>query len=225
VAVPRAHLLSNGRYRVLLTDAGGGYSSWQETALTRWNADRTQPTGGLLFYVRDLERRRTWSAGLEPMVAPGPYSVEPVPGRVRLMRECDGIESRLDVVVAAEPDAEYRELTLTNRGRTTRRLDVTTYLEVTLNDQMLDALHPAFSKLFIQTEAFASCGTLLARRGRRSPDEPSRWLGHRLLALETGAHATELETDRARFIGRAHVGGSRRASTRASACQERRATF
>ncbi len=203
MAVPRAHLLSNGRYRVLLTDAGGGYSSWQDTALTRWNADRTQPTGGFLFYVRDLERPRTWSAGLEPMVAvPGAYSIESVPGRVRLIREYDGIESRLDVVVATGHDAELRALTLINQGRTPRWLDVTTYLEVALNDQTQDALHPAFSKLFIQTEALASHGTVLARRRLRSPDEPSRWMGLHLFVLETGEHAAELETDRVRFIGR-----------------------
>ena len=203
MVVPRAHLLSNGRYRVLLTDAGGGYSSWQDTALTRWNSDRTEPTGGFLFYVRDLERPVIWSAGLEPVVAAtGRYAVEAVPGRVRAIRECDGIESRLDVIVATEQDAELRALTLINQGHTPRRLDVTTFLEVALNDQIQDALHPAFSKLFIQTEVLTANGTVLARRRLRSPDEPSRWMGHRLFVQHSGEHATELETDRVRFIGR-----------------------
>jgi hypothetical protein len=207
---------------VLLTDAEAA------TVLAGNGADalerRSHATNRrTLFYVRtraatDLVRRPRADGGARAVL-----------GRARsrtgaLDAECDGIESRLDVVVAAEPDAEYRELTLTNRGRTTRRLDVTTYLEVTLNDQMLDALHPAFSKLFIQTEAFASSGTLLARRRRRGPDEPSRWMGHRLLALETARTPPSSRPIAPGSSAGAHVEDPA-ALDRASACRERRATF
>ena len=34
--IPEVQLLSNGRYHVMLTNAGGGYSRWKDIAITRW---------------------------------------------------------------------------------------------------------------------------------------------------------------------------------------------
>jgi cellobiose phosphorylase len=201
--VPRAHLLSNGRYRVVLTDGGGGYSAWQNVGLTRWAADRSRDVGGVWFYLRDLERGARWSAGRNPIAGnPDRYETARDGGSVAIVREECEIESRLDVVVDPESDCEYRILALTNRSGTERRLDVTSYLEVTLNDPAADAAHPAFSKLFVETELSAEANGLLARRRPRSPDDPSLWMGHGFW-LEGGAPGdVEIETDRARFIGR-----------------------
>src|SRR5437762_6401151 len=33
---PRGHLLANGSYTVMITNAGGGYSRWRTLAVTRW---------------------------------------------------------------------------------------------------------------------------------------------------------------------------------------------
>jgi len=38
--VPEVQLLSNGRYHVMVTNAGGGYSRWKDLAVTRWRASR-----------------------------------------------------------------------------------------------------------------------------------------------------------------------------------------
>ncbi len=35
-ATPRTRVLSNGRYAVMLTAAGSGYSHWGDLAITRW---------------------------------------------------------------------------------------------------------------------------------------------------------------------------------------------
>ncbi|HEY6108649.1 MAG TPA: hypothetical protein VIV56_07075, partial [Gemmatimonadales bacterium] len=201
--MPRAHLLSNGRYRVILTDGGGGYSAWQDVRLTRWAADPSRDVGGVWFYLRDLERGASWSAGRNPIPGnPDRYETARDGGSVAIVREECGIESRLDVVVDPDSDCEYRILALTNRSRTERRLDVTSFLDVTLNDPAADAAHPAFSKLFVETEFLADSKGLLARRRPRSPDEPSLWMGHGCW-LEGGAPGdVEVETDRVRFIGR-----------------------
>jgi cyclic beta-1,2-glucan synthetase len=201
--VPRAHLLSNGRYRVILTDRGGGSSAWQDVALTRWAADRSRDVGGVTFYLRDLARGPRWSAGWTPIAGkPDRYETVREASSVAFVREEYEVESRMDVVVDPESDVEYRVLALANRGPTERRLDVTTYLEVTLNDPAADAAHPAFSKLFVETEYQADTQALLARRRPRGPDDPPLWMGHGFW-LEGGAPGDlEVETDRARFIGR-----------------------
>jgi cyclic beta-1,2-glucan synthetase len=41
---------------------------------------------------------------------------------------------------------------LTNRSRTRRVIEVTSYAEVVLAPPAADTLHPAFSNLFVQTE-------------------------------------------------------------------------
>ena len=50
---PGIHLLSNGRYVVMVTTAGSGYSHWRDLAVTRWREDRTRDAWGTYFFLRD----------------------------------------------------------------------------------------------------------------------------------------------------------------------------
>src|SRR5580698_5029923 len=50
---PRTHLLSNGRYAVMLTAAGSGYSRWRDIAVTRWREDATRDCWGSYIFLRD----------------------------------------------------------------------------------------------------------------------------------------------------------------------------
>src|SRR5579884_3950555 len=63
---PRAHLLSNSAYSVMVTGAGGGYSRWRDFEISRWRADTTLDCWGSFFYIRDLDQNLTWSATLQP---------------------------------------------------------------------------------------------------------------------------------------------------------------
>jgi N,N'-diacetylchitobiose phosphorylase len=200
--VPGGALLSNGRYRVAVSVAGGGGSMLGAIALTRNAQDATRDADGWFLYVRDLDSQRVWSAGHQPVqAAPAHYEARFGPGLVTLVREDDGIETRSDIWVDAVADVEWRRYTLTNRSDRTRRLDVTSYVEVALNTPAADAGHPAFSKLFLETELLAG-GVLLAHRRRRSPEEQPLWLAHALVAEPRGSEPFTHETDRARFIGR-----------------------
>src|SRR5262249_712041 len=49
---PRPHLLSNGKYTVMLTNAGSGYSACAGLAVSRWRCDVTTDAYGQFFYVR-----------------------------------------------------------------------------------------------------------------------------------------------------------------------------
>ncbi|HEU0015992.1 MAG TPA: hypothetical protein VFQ45_20110, partial [Longimicrobium sp.] len=196
---PGAHLLSNGRYCVLVTAAGGGCSTWDGFALTRWTADRTRDCDGFFVYLRDLDTGDAWSAGYQPTGrAADAYAADFAPGLAMITRTDGEVETRTEVCVAGDADAELRRITLTNRGAGVRRIEVTTYAELVLNTAAGDAGHPAFSKLFVQT-ADEPGGGLLAWRRLRSPDDAPLWLAHRLLGP---AGDPQHETDRARFIGR-----------------------
>jgi cyclic beta-1,2-glucan synthetase len=194
--VPQARLLSNGRYTVLLTAAGGGVSTWGDTALTAWDGDRVEDANGLFIYLRDLDDGRLWSAAALPCGgAADAQRSEYAEGRLRIERRMHGIASSLEVCVGAD-DVELRRLTLRNASDRPRRIEVTTYSEIILTTAAAFAAHPAFAKLFVQTEL--ADDVVVARRRPRSAGERPPGMAQALY----GPGTLEVETDRARFVGR-----------------------
>ncbi|MBK9952629.1 MAG: glycosyl transferase [Candidatus Competibacteraceae bacterium] len=202
---PEGQTISNGCYTAFLTTAGTGYSSWGELALTRWSADPTEDADGFFLYLRDLDSGVFWSMGQPALKAPtasgSRLGVEPI----ELARQDEGIEARLEICVPAQHDLELRRVTLRNLSDRPRRIELTSYAEIVLNAPSADAAHPAFSKIFIQTEWAAATRALLARRRPRVPDEPACWLVHALAGHDRASPAPQYETDRARFIGRGYT--------------------
>jgi cyclic beta-1,2-glucan synthetase len=204
-APPVVHALSNGRYSLSISEVGSGVSSWQGLALTRGGRDPVTDDLGSILYVRDLDTGRFWSLGYQPTRTPGPiYRWSQCDGGVELERETDDCVARLEVTVDAARDLERRRLRVQNRSSRARRLEITSYLEVVLNDPKADAAHPAFSKLFVQTERDPDSGALMAWRRPRAAEERWPWLVHAV----TGGQVAAWETDRRRFLGR---GGAPRA--------------
>jgi len=202
--VPPVRFLSNGSYTVLITSAGTGASWFEETVITTWAGDPVEDADGFFVYVRDLDSGRCWSAGFQPtLVAPSAYRVAWEPGRFEITRDDDDVETRLEVCVAPDRPFELRRVTLRNHSPRPRRLELTSYAEIALHGAAAHAAHPAFSKLFVQTEHVPDAGALLVRRRARGEGESHPWAVHAMLG-----HRPDVETDRARFLGR---GGSRRA--------------
>jgi hypothetical protein len=183
---PAVQLLSNGRYHVMLTNAGGGYSRWKEFAVTRWHADTTRDDWGAFCYLRDLADGRVWSAAHQPTRARTDiYEAVFTEPRVEFRRRDEELDSHWEIMVSPEDDIELRRLRLTNRTRGRKRIEVTSYAEVVLAPAIADALHPAFSKLFVETEVLESRQAILCTRRARSPDDVVPWMFH--LAAVHGA--------------------------------------
>ena len=200
---PKTQLLSNGRYSVMLTGAGGGYSEWDGLELTRWRADPTRDNWGTFVYLRDLDRGHVWSAGHQPVCAEADsYSVQFHADRAEIRRRDHGVVTETQVVVSQEGDAEIRRISLVNRTSRTRRVELTTYSEPTLAPHAADRQHPAFNSLFIETQVDIDRGALLAFRRPRNPDEQPVFVAQRLTSADVSDGPMEYETDRARFIGR-----------------------
>ena len=73
-----------------------------------------------------------------------------------------------------------------------------------MGPQSADVAHPAFAKLFVETEYLADLGAILATRRKRTPTEPEIWAAHLSVANGEAVGRPEFETDRARFLGRGH---------------------
>jgi cyclic beta-1,2-glucan synthetase len=200
---PRTHLLSNGRYTVMITAAGSGFSRWRDLAVTRWREDTTRDCWGSFVFLRDTRTGDVWSAGFQPSgTEVDHYDVVYSEDRAKIMQRDRSLAITLEIVVSPEDDAELRQLTVTNVGNRDREIDFTSYAEVVLAPQGADEAHPAFSNLFVETEFIPEVGALLATRRPRSADEPQVWLAH--LAVVEGESVVPLqyESDRARFLGR-----------------------
>ena len=202
--VPAAAVLTNGRYAVLVTAIGTGYSAYGGMALTRWVPDHTSDALGFFLYIKDEQTGEWWTNGVQPSRhPPRSHAMDVTAGRVTLRRTDGDLETVTEICVAPEGDVELRRVTFINRSETPRALQLTTYTEVVLNTPEGDAGHPAFSKLFVQTVRTEDGAGLLAKRRPRSPNDSSLWLEHRLwCARKCVKGDAEVETDRARFIGR-----------------------
>ena len=200
---PQTHLLSNGRYSVMLTSVGSGCSRWHDLGVTRWREDSTRDDSGSYFFLRDIESGALWSAGYQPSgVEPDSYEVNFTEDRAEFIRSDGAISTILEVLVSPEDDAEIRRMSIVNASNRVRDLEITSYCELVLAPPAADTAHPAFSKLFVQTEYVAKVGALLATRRRRSPAEPEIWVAHHAVIEGETLGEPEVETDRARFLGR-----------------------
>ena len=202
---PEVQLLSNGRYHVMVTNAGGGYSRWKDLAITRWREDGTRDQWGSFFYICDVISGAVWSSAHQPTGQRGDsYEAILSEARVEFRRRDDDIETHTEIAVSPEDDIELRRVSLTNRSRSRRVLEITSYAEVVLAPPAPDALHPAFSNLFVQTEILQSRQAILCTRRPRSAAEPVHWLCN-LMAVH-GAESREMsfETSRPHFVGRGH---------------------
>ena len=200
---PQIALLSNGRYSVMITAAGGGWGAWCDMDVTRWREDGTRDCWGQFCYVRDRSSGRTWSTGTQPLCQPADeYDVDFHVDRAEFRRRDGDIETRWAVCVAPDHDAEVRVVTLVNHAGVSYELDLTSYAEVCLNQRRADQAHPAFAKLFLETEFVASSGALLARRRPRAADQRPIWAVHVTAVEGLDKDALEYETDRVRFLGR-----------------------
>lgn len=201
--LPSTHLLSNGRYAVMVTAAGSGYSRWQDLAVTRWREDGTRDAWGSYIYLRDTENGAVWSATFQPTgTEPNHYEVTFAEDRARITRHDGTLTTALEIILSPEDDAELRHLSITNKGTQPRHIEVTSYAEVVLASQGADVAHPAFSNLFVRTEYHPEVTGLLAHRRPRSADARHLWAAHVIAVAEGGSNGLEYETDRMRFIGR-----------------------
>src|SRR5207247_10666416 len=158
---------------------------------------------GPFCYIRDLESGTIWSNTHQPVRTPERrYIWRFTPDKAEFRRRSGPCETITEIVVSAEDDAEVRRMTLVNTSRKSCRLELTSYLELALAPHRTDRAHPAFNKLFIETEWLPDCGALVARRRLRAPDDQSIWTAHLMVSESSSASdSTEFETDRAQFLG------------------------
>jgi cellobiose phosphorylase len=200
---PEVQLLSNGRYHVVVSSAGGGYSRWRDLAVTRWREDGTRDCWGTFIYLRDGATGEIWSAAHQPcLCATKRYEAIFTQARAEFRQHHASLEIHTEISVSPEDDVELRRVTLTNHSHVTRVIELTSYTEVVIAPPGADASHPAFSNLFVQTEFLRPRPAVLCTRRPRSEGEKPPWLLNLMVGQGGEQGEVSCETNRSTFVGR-----------------------
>lgn len=202
-AIPRLRVLSNGHYNLHLDNAGCGASNFNgEISLTRWSEDALKNNNGAFIYVRDLENSLTWSTTYQPTKLENEsYEVVFNPEKVEYILSHADISTHTEVTISPEDPVEVRKVTISNLSDNHRVLDLTSYGEVVLGDARADMAHPAFAKLFVETEFLADEDAVIHVRRARSENETHHFLAHTVV-MPVVFDRIQYETSRMKFIGR-----------------------
>src|SRR6201996_6740356 len=131
--VPEVHFLSNGRYHMAISNAGGGYSRWRDLAVTRWREDGTRDCWGTFIYLRDVPTGEFCSVTYQPALgATERYEAIFAGASAEYGQRRGDLEIRMEVCLSREDDVELRRVTLTNHSKTERTIELTSYAEVVL---------------------------------------------------------------------------------------------
>ena len=201
--IPEAHILSNGRYHVMVTNAGGGYSRWKDLELTRWREDTTRDNRGKFCYIRDIASGDVWSTAYQPTLKGADnYEVIFSQGRAEFRRRDHDIDVHTEITVSPEDDIELHRINILNLSHHKRTIELTTYQEVVISPVGADETHEVFNNLFVQTEIVRERRAIMATRRPRSKGDPVHWMFHMMTIHGNSVGDASYETDRSRFIGR-----------------------
>jgi cyclic beta-1,2-glucan synthetase len=202
-ALRSTNLMSNGHYSVMLTATGSGYSRWNDLAVTRWQPDPTEDRLGTYLFLSDAETGEWWSATAEPKQAPN-ETVQTLfcDDKATFVKSVGTLRSEVECIVVSEGNGEGRRIVIFNDGSTDRQIEVTSFVELALAPEISDSAHPAFSKMFVETEISDDKSTIFASRRKRDKNDPDIAFGHFVSGGSGFGREVEAETDRRAFIGR-----------------------
>lgn len=201
--IVRTSILSNSEYSVIVSNTGVGASTWKGLDITRSSLDLSENNWGWFCFIKDISSGKVWSSTYQPYLKePDLYSVTLSPFSAEFERIDDNIETHTRVYVAVDKNIEIREITLVNRSRKTRSIELTDYAEIVGLSHREDSTHPAFGKLFIESEYDAGRQSLSFRRRHREEDKKDLWIFHTAIGDGKNISITDYETDRNVFLGR-----------------------
>ncbi len=200
---PEVLLLSNGVYSTMISDSGSGYSKKNDMTVYRWKGDSTSDSSGMFFYIKNLNSNDYWSATYEPCKEEkDDYLVEFTLDKARFQSTDGNISTKYEVMLSSEDNLEFRKITLKNNSEKQRTLEITSYLEVTLQSFEGDAVHPSFSNLFISTEYNEEAKALIGNRRPRAEGAITHYIFHNVVSNKELEGDITYETSRLNFIGR-----------------------
>ncbi|SHI04026.1 Cellobiose phosphorylase [Clostridium collagenovorans DSM 3089] len=200
---PETQLLSNGSYSLMISNGGSGWGKKDDLHLYRWREDKTLDNYGMYIYIKDVDENNYFSNTYEPVKKfNDTYEVKFSLEKAIFRKLEDELLVTTEITVSGEEDLEIRRLSLYNKGKKDKNLEIMSYCEVVLDGYDGDLVHPAFGNLFITTEYVEEPQCILATRRPRAKGKTQNWMMQKLSVKGDESTELEYETSRVNFIGR-----------------------
>lgn len=198
--IPEVSVLSNNNYLLLINDRGNGFSRYKKTQLNRYRKI-TEQDYGMFLYIKDIDTGKFWSNTYAPTnVKPDKYNIVFASDRINFIRQDGGITTKTEIIVTKEHNAEIRKVTLKNNLNQDKTLELTTYTEPIIIENIEDVTHRTFKSLFIDSE-YDELHQAIVMYRKNNKKKTVQYLVNRLL-VEDNDFQISYETERANFIGR-----------------------
>lgn len=202
-SIPEVSAISNGKYTVLMNDRGDGFSRYKELQLNRYRKVTEQDYGTFL-YLKDVKTGKYWSNTYAPInKKPEKYEVVFASDRLKYVLVENDIATTTEIVVSTTYQAEIRKVTIKNNAKEVKTIELTTYLEPTIIENVSDVTHRTFNSLFLESEFDLDTESLIMKKTVRN-SENNYYLLHRL-HIPDRIEEYSWETRRDLFIGRNHT--------------------
>jgi cellobiose phosphorylase len=150
---PWVNVISNGKYGLVISQTGGGFS-WDTHSefnrLNRWHQDLVQDNWGKYFYIKDNLTGDIWSPTWMPVKTElDSYQVSYGFGYARFTSEYKGIKVTLTVFIPVDENIEVWNFDIENKTLEKKSLSFFTYFEWCLGSS--SDHHREFHKTFLET--------------------------------------------------------------------------
>lgn len=199
--LPEMSVLSNKKYSLIMNDRGNSFSRYRTLQLNRYRKV-TELDYGMFLFIKDTRTKYVWSNTYAPMnIKPDKYEVIFAADKIKFLRRDASISTKTEIVVCKNHHAEIRKITFKNEGDVDKELELTSYIEPILSENMDDVSHRVFNNMFIKTEYDSKTNSLIAKRKSRGDSTVNSYMVTRLIINEPSGNYS-YETERANFIGR-----------------------
>ena len=199
--MPEVSVLSNRKYSLLMNDRGNSFSRYRTLQLNRYRKI-TEQDYGIFMYIKDLDTNYVWSNTYAPInKKPDKYEVVFASDKIKYLRSDGDISTKTEIVVVKNHHAEIRKVTFKNESDSIKRLQLTTYTEPILAENMADVSHKAFNNMFIRSMFDKKSNSLIVKRKSRGDANISSYMINRLVIAKP-CEEFSYETERTTFVGR-----------------------
>ena len=199
--LPEMSVLSNKKYSLIMNDRGTSFSRYRTLQLNRYRKV-TEQDYGIFLFVKDTKTKYIWSNTYAPMnIKPDKYEVVFASDKIKFLRRDGTISTKTEIVVCKNHHAEIRKITFKNESDEDKELELTSYTEPILSENMDDVSHRVFNNMFISTEYDAKSNSLIAKRKNRTESNINSYMLTRLI-INNPEDEYSYETERPNFIGR-----------------------
>ena len=132
-----SHILANEKFGSIVTENMGGYTWYKNSRLNRVSSWENNPSYDIpseIIYLKNMENKKAWSLGLNPMPDNNNYNVVYGFGYCKYIHKSDGIEQELEVFVPREDACKISILTLKNTTPNRKKLKLYYYIKPVLGE-------------------------------------------------------------------------------------------